>query len=133
MIAPTDTFASYPEPARSKLAILRRWLMDVADEHRLGTVTESLKWGEPSFQVKSGSTVRMDWKPSDPDHYCVFFHCQSRLVETFRELYGDVFTFEGNRAIVFRLDDEVPEDALKHCFLLALRYHKLKHLPLLGA
>jgi len=129
----TARIASYPEAAQQRLHRLRQWLLDVAGEHELGTVTESLKWGEPSFQVKNGSTVRMDWKPSDPDRYFVFFHCQSRLVETFRELYGDLFTFEGNRAMVFGLNDKVPEEALKHCFLLALRYHTLKHLPMLGA
>lgn len=129
----TARIATYPEMAQRRLHKLRQWLLEVAGEHELGAVTESLKWGEPSFQVKSGSTVRIDWKPSDPDHYFVYFHCQSRLVETFRELYGDRFTFEGNRAIVFGLYDDIPEDALKHCFLLACRYHKIKHLPLLGA
>ncbi|GGX59157.1 hypothetical protein [Saccharospirillum salsuginis] len=62
MTVTTDTFANYPDPARTKLNTLRRWLLDVANEHELGSVTESLKWGEPSFQVKNGSTVRMDWK-----------------------------------------------------------------------
>lgn len=108
-------------------------MYSVVAEHDLGEITESLKWGEPSFQTKTGSTVRMDWKPSDPDHYRVFVHCQTRLIETYRELYGDLLHFEGNRAIVFRMDEQVPVDALKHCFLLAFRYHKIKHLPMLGA
>ena len=31
--------------------------------------------------------VRMHWKPSDGDHYRMYFHCQTNLVATFRELY----------------------------------------------
>jgi hypothetical protein len=53
----------------------------------------------------------------------MFFHCQTSLVATFRELYPDSFAFQGNRALVFALADEVPEDALKHCIALALTYH----------
>ena len=37
-----------------------------------------------------------------------------------------------NRAIVFDETDELPVDELKYCILLALRYHRVKHLPLLG-
>ena len=55
------------------------------------------------------------------------------LVDTFRELYGDVFMFEGNRAIVFGEADEIPVAELKHCISLALTYHRVKRLPLLGA
>ena len=53
--------------------------------------------------------------------------------EVAREMYRDVFTFVWNRAIVFGETDELPMDELKHCISLALRYHRLKHLPLLGA
>ncbi len=28
---------------------------------------ETLKWGEPSYLTKYGSTVRMDWKAKTPD------------------------------------------------------------------
>ena len=37
------------------------------------------------------------------------------------------------RAIVFGETDEFPVDELKHCISLALTYHRVKHLPLLGA
>lgn len=38
----------------------------------------------------------------------------------------------GNRAILFGIDEEIPEDALKTCIELALTYHSIKHFPLLG-
>ena len=75
----------------------------------------------------------MDWKDRAPHEYAMYFNCNTSLVNTFKELYEDVFTFVGNRAMVFGETDELPMDELEHCISLALRYHRLKHLPLLGA
>ena len=58
------------------------------------------EWGEPSYLVKGGSTIRMDWKKANPEQYAMYFHCKTKLVDTFKELYQDVFKFEGNRAII---------------------------------
>lgn len=55
------------------------------------------------------------------------------LVESFRELYRDEFVFEGNRAMVFQLGQNVNWQAFRHCVSMSLQYHKVKHLPLLGA
>ena len=63
----------------------------------------------------------------------MYFKCTSKLVSTFKEVYGDKFSYEKNRTIVFKLDDDVPEKELKHCISLALTYHLVKNLPLLGA
>jgi hypothetical protein len=38
-----------------------------------------------------------------------------------------------NRAIVFNVTDEIPVSELKHCVSLALTYHRIKHLPMLGS
>lgn len=115
------------------LGQLRRIILQVAQENGLGEVEESLKWGEPSFVAKGGSAVRIDWKVKFPDSCFVFFQCQTSLVETFKELYGDVFRYEGNRALVLDLSQGLPVRELKHCIFLSLQYHKLKHLPWLGA
>jgi len=103
--------------------------------HRLGIeqdLVEMLKWGEPSYVCKKGSTLRMGWKESNPEFYRVFFHCQTTLVETFREVYPDAFTYEGNRAIRLRMGDDIDLGKLGHCVELTLRYHLIKDLPLLG-
>jgi hypothetical protein len=93
---------------------------------------ETLKWGEPSYLAEHGSTIRIDWKEKTPDQYDVYFKCTSKLVETFRMVYGDTFTYENNRAILFGLDQEVPRAELKECLRMALLYHTLKNLPRLG-
>ena len=99
----------------------------------VNALEETLKWGEPSYLTKGGITLRMDWKDRALDRYEMYFNCNTSLVDTFKEVYGDVFTFEGNRAIVFGETDELPVAELKHCVSLALTYHRVKHLPLPGA
>jgi len=126
-------FKNYPKHMRKKLLFLRQLVLDTASETEgVGIVEETLKWGEPSYVTKSGSTVRMDWKESSPHQYAMYFQCKTKLVDTFKELYRDDFKFEGNRAIVFDEDDEIPIDELKHCISLSLTYHSRKHLPMLG-
>ena len=126
-------FDTYPTSVKLKLLELRSLILDVIERNNLGDFEETLKWGEPSYLVKGGSTVRIDWKPKAKDKYFIFFNCKTKLVDTFRELYSDVLTFEGNRAIVLNLGEPLPIDVLRHCIELSLRYKSVKHLPLLGA
>lgn len=129
-----EVFEAYPADMREKLLFLRQLVFETAAEtDGVDAVEETLKWGEPSYIADRGTTIRMDWKESSPTQYALYFHCQTRLIDTFEEVYGDYLSFEGNRAIVFDEDDEVPVDELKHCLSLALTYHDRSHLPLLGA
>lgn len=128
-----EIFDSYPRHIRKKLLFLRQLVFDTAAETEgVGIIEETTKWGEPSYMAKGGTTVRMDWKRSKPKQYAMYFHCQTRLVDTFKELYRDKFKFEGNRAIIFHEHDEIPVEELKHCIALALTYHSRKGLPMLG-
>ncbi|MEM8816124.1 MAG: DUF1801 domain-containing protein [Pseudomonadota bacterium] len=127
-------FASYPEDMRAKLLLLRKLILETAaSTSPEDAVEETLKWSEPSYILKGGSTIRIDWKASNPDYYAMYFNCNTKLVDTFKELYSGVFNFEGNRAIVFHRGDRVQAAALRRCIAMALQYHRLKHLPLLGA
>lgn len=128
----TNKISSYPENVKKALYTICDLIDEIAEEESLGKVEETLKWGEPSFLVKGGSTIRVDWKQKTPKHYYIFFNCRTILVETFRELYGNMLQFEGNRAIVLKLDQPLPRDIIKHCITLALKYKSLKDLILLG-
>lgn len=129
-----DVFNSYPKSVKKQMFYLRELVLNTASKiEELEKLEETLKWGEPSYIAKHGSTLRMDWKAKFPNQYAMYFQCSSRLVSTFKTIYKDTFKFEGNRAIVFQLNDEIPETELKHCILLTLTYHKRKHLPILGA
>ena len=124
-------FDSYPADLRPRLEELRRLIFAAA--RNLGRVPEeTLKWGEPAYLVQGGSTVRFDWKPKRPEFCAVYFICNTKLVETFREIYPAHFEFEGNRALLIDLAQPFPQAELQHCLEIAFSYHRLKHLPLLG-
>ncbi len=126
-------FEHYPIHIQEKLFFLRQLILDTASEtDGVDSVEETLKWGEPSYVTKNGSTIRIGWKKSTPNRYALYFNCNTKLVETFREIYRDTFKFEGNRSIVFDGDDVIFVDELKQCISATLTYHSRKHLPMLG-
>ena len=97
----------------------------------MGAIEEALKWGQPSYltpETGSGSTIRIDRMKSADNQVAVFFHCQTDLVETFRELYPEL-SYSGNRAILLDADKKLPEAELRHCVALALTYHLRKRKP----
>ena len=98
-----EVFAKYPAKARPKMEFLKRLIIETAKEAEgIDEMVLTLKWGEPSFVTRIGSTLRMDWKAKSPTQYALYFHCTSRLVDTFRAVFGNTFRYEGNRAIIFQ-------------------------------
>jgi len=126
-------YDGYPDKIKNKALQLRQLILDSASESELQVPDETLKWGEPSYLVKKGSTVRIGWSDKSPDEIGLYFNCQTSLVETFKELYADDLRFSGVRAILIGKNEKIPRAAIKHCVTLALTYHSVKHLPLLGA
>ena len=123
---------TYPEQAKAKFKEIRSLIFKVAKNNRLGKIEETLKWGQPSYLCKSGSTIRLDWQNKAPNSIGIFFNCKTILVETFKEVFGESLSYEGNRIVVVALNKATPQE-LETCILMALNYHKLKKLPLLGA
>jgi len=128
----SEVVKSYPKSAQRKFQEIRSLVFDVAEANQLGEVTETLKWGEPSYLCKTGSTVRIHWRSKTPDSMGIFFNCNTVLIETFKEVFQDSLNYEGNRAVVIPLERQLPSD-VSSCLLMALNYHKLKKMPLLGA
>lgn len=125
--------ASYPEHVRDKMNFLRKLVLETAKElPEVEEIEETLKWGEPSFVTKTGSTLRMDWKEKTPDQYQMYFKCTSRLVETFKVVFSNTFNYEKSRAIIFQLDQKIPKKELKQCIKATLTYHKVKNDEMLG-
>ena len=126
-------FESYPKGIKEKMNNLRNLILETASEiEHIHELEETLKWGEPSYIVKKGSTIRMDWKPKNPNQYAIYFNCNTSLVETFKVVYGDLFKYEKNRAILFDVQKKLPRKELKECIKMALKYHLLKDKPFLG-
>jgi len=121
-------YQSFPPAARKRLLAVRRLIFAAAAARDAGPLTETLKWGEPAYlteQSKSGSTIRLGWKPKAPDQVALYFNCQTTLVDGFRTLYPEL-RFEGNRALLLDLSEPLPEAAVAHCVEQALTYHRDK-------
>jgi hypothetical protein len=120
-------FDAYPTPLKAKLKALRRLIFETArTTEGVGALQETLKWGQPSYltpETKSGSTIRIDQVKSTAGQYAVYFHCQTGLVDSLRELYPTELRFGGNRFILLDVKDELPRAELRHCVALALTYH----------
>jgi hypothetical protein len=125
--AVAKAFTAYPPVLRPALLALRTLIFEEADAQLgKGGLIETLKWGQPAYlpaRPRTGTILRIDAVKGNPDRYAAYFHCQTTLIDSFRELYPDELTFEGNRALLFARDDKPPQAALKHCIGLALTYH----------
>jgi hypothetical protein len=119
-------FDNSPKNLRDKLMLLRQLIFDTAKSIKVvGELEETLRWNQPSYlttKSKSGSMIRIDKIKNQPDKYAIYFLCQTTLVESFREMFGDKLIYEGNRAIHFDAKDEFPADELTQCISMALTY-----------
>jgi Domain of unknown function (DU1801) len=120
-------FQAYPKGVATKLFFLRQLIFATASKiEGVGELEETLKWGQPSYVTaasKSGSTIRIDQVKSGTGQYAIYFHCQTTLVKTFRQVYPHLFKYGGDRSILFDKDDLVHADELSYCIGLALTYH----------
>ena len=125
-----DVFQAYPEKVKAKLLELRQYILDTAQNlDGVGEIEETLKWGQPSYltrKPKTGTTIRIDAVKNNPEQYAMYFHCQTNLIDTFKQMYAGKFKFQGKRGIIFQLEDTLPEKQLCHCIALALTYHLYK-------
>jgi hypothetical protein len=120
-------FDAYPPRLRDRLLALRALILETAAATEgVGEIEEALRWGEPSYltrRPKSGTTVRVGPVRGRDDQYAMYVHCQTNLLETFRERYPDELNFLGDRGVVFDVDAAIPTEQVAECIALALRYH----------
>ncbi len=116
---------AFASPTRQLLLRLRSLIFDAARQAAgVGELSETLKWGQPSYapvKPRIGSSVRLGMVGDDK--VAVYFICHTHLVDRFREIYPDVFEFDGNRALRLTAGQKLPVDELKHCIAMALTYH----------
>lgn len=123
----SDVIKSYPDRAQKYAFELRRLILETAAaDSRIGPLTETLKWREPSYLTEvtqSGTTLRFDWKEKYPDKLGLFVNCQTTLIRSFQDLFSDVLNFEGTRAIWLDMQQPLPRDVLAICIGKTLTYH----------
>ncbi len=120
-------FESYAPPLGEKLLALRSRIYDVANRTpSVGPITETLKWGQPSYHAaRTGTPLRLG---GDVDNrtFGFYVHCQTNLIAQLRTQYEGALAFSGKRGVHFGFDDEFPTDSIDHCIQLALTYHSRK-------
>lgn len=119
--------AKFPAPVQTQLLEIRALIFDIAQSTEgVGPLTECLKWREPAYlteATRSGSTIRLGATKIQPDHAVVFLNCQTTLIETFRQQFDGVFTFDKNRALILA-PGVLPLEPLALCLHAALTYHR---------
>lgn len=120
-----EVFDAYPDRARAKLLQLRELIFETARATQgVGTLQETLKWGQPAYVTpsRSGTTIRIDSK--SPQHYAMYVHCQTDLVDRFRARYADTLQCVGNREVALDARRALPKAPLRDCIAMALTYHR---------
>lgn len=120
-------FDSYPNHIKPKMESLRDLIYEVAGTTEgIGELEETLKWDEPAYltsKTKSGTTVRIDWKPKNPDQIAMYVSCNTTLIHSSKTMFGNDLNFEGKRAVVLPIEKPLPRKQLMICIQMALRYH----------
>ena len=117
------TFDEMPAPHRTGALALRQLIFDTAESiENLGPVTECLRWGQPSYVTKIGSTLRVGLPKTGG--FALFAHCQSSIIADFADLFGADFTIEGNRAVVFNSIADIQPEKLRLMIEHGLTYKR---------
>ncbi len=118
-------FERFPPRARAALLDLRAEIFDCAQRlPQVGALTETLKWGQPAYLTEasgSGTTLRLGVPKTGG--FAILVHCQTDLVPQFRAVFGDAFTYDGTRAVVFGEGDAPDLEKLRFLIGRALTYH----------
>lgn len=114
-------FEGYPEGVRAVLLAARDLVFEVAEDGGCGTLDEVLRWGQPSYVCKTGTTLRLAPDKGAP---AVMVHCQTDLVDRFRSEHPDAFRFGGTRALY--LEAGFDRDALALFLARALTYRRVR-------
>ncbi|MCF8467587.1 MAG: DUF1801 domain-containing protein [Sneathiella sp.] len=125
-LAVAATYKSYPGTVRRKLLALRQLIFETAEKTSgVGPVQETLKWGVPSYQDghKNGTPIRLE-PTKKAGHYGLYVHCQTSLINEFRQACPHSFEYSGTRALLFGPEDQPPKRELEEFITKTLIYHR---------
>lgn len=121
-------YDGFPNDMRAIAMRLRDLIYDVASQSpAVGQIEEALRWGQPAYltpETKSGSTLRIGLAKGGG--CALFAHCGSTIISTYASTFPDTDRIEGNRAVIFKSDDEIVPDRLRLLIHHGLSYHLQK-------
>lgn len=116
-------FEQYPAQFKEPLVQVRELIFETAAKvSPEESLSESLKWNQPSYTSKGASPIRID--RFGEDKIALLFHCQTTLVATFREMFPEILEFSKNRGIILDANKALPVNELSFCIQMALTYHR---------
>ncbi len=114
---------AYPAPARAGVLALRGLIFEVADGlETCGQVEETLKWGQPAYLCRRGSTLRLGLHKDA--QFALFAHCRSTIIHDYAQAFPGAERIDGNRAVLFDSADQIVPERLSHLIRHALTYHR---------
>lgn len=113
-------FAAFPDPARTHLRHLRALIFEVAATLPIGPLSESLKWGQPSYTTAKSTPIRLALT-KDLD-IAILAHCQSTVISDFRDIARPDMRFDGNRALLLDAGSMPEPAAITPLIRAALSY-----------
>lgn len=115
--------ADYSDDGRTAFLRLRDLIFEVAASLDVaGEVSESLKWGQPSYSMPGGTPVRLAPARGDARAVGVYTSCQTPLVADFALEHGEVFDYDAGRGIHIPVDAALPRRELADFIAAAFTY-----------
>lgn len=116
-----EKFDAAPALARAGMLALRRLILGCAVEMpEVGQVEEALRWGQPAYLARRGSTLRIG---ETAEGFALYAHCRTSIISDFAEAFPGMDRIEGTRAVHFRAAEEVDPDRHGQLVRHALGYH----------
>ena len=120
-------YLSFPPLMREGLLALRKLIFETAAETAgVGTLEETLKWGQPAYLParKHGTTIRLGM--ANPETCALYVHCQTSLIDSYRQVFPTEFRYESTRAVLVPTNGDYAAEALQQIAAMALTYHRDK-------
>lgn len=116
-----DYYPTYTDIEKEKLQEMSNLIERVAEKLSV-VIKAERKWGQLSFSSTIGTPIRI--ARFDENHVAFFVHCQTTLVEQWREMFTDSLEFSKTRAVLLKNHEELPINELEICIQMALTYRK---------
>jgi hypothetical protein len=117
--------ASYPAAVQPGLQRLRQMIFDqAAGLPQIGPLTEALRWGQPAYltlATGAGSPLRIGVPKAGG--FALYAQCQTTLIADLAAMAGTALRYEGNRAVLFDVVEDILADPVCMMIRRALTWH----------